>query len=104
MTCEQNELQRIEQELMDVRYVVDGSIGYLHGEIDNLRTFQAAYATADDVSGIADRLYALELVIEGMRESIAAELTDKLKECLKFMPETINKEDFVEAIDSFLFS
>lgn len=100
MTCGQNELQRIEQELMDVRYVVDGSIGYLRGEIDNLRTSQAAYTTTN----IADRLYALELVIEGMRESIASELTAKLKECLKVMPETINKEDFVEALDNFLFS
>lgn len=97
------DLRDLEEDLQRVSFVLDGDIAAIHTEINNLRRFQTVCSTVDEVAEMKDRLNAIELVLEGLSEVIASEFAKKIKECLASLPEVISKEDFVQALDEFIF-
>lgn len=97
------DLREFEQDFRELSYAVDGGITALQNEVNDLRRIQTIYSTRDDVSTVNNRLTAIELVLEGLSEVIASELAKKIKECFASLPEVISKEDFMQALDEFIF-
>lgn len=97
------DLRELDQDLLKLSYAVDGDITALHYEVDDLRRSQTIYSTKDEVAEVKGRLATVELVLEGLGEVIASEFAKKIKECLASLPEVISKEDFVQALDEFIF-
>ena len=94
-----------EQDQRELAYAVQNDIEALQSEIYDLRATQQLYLIRDEVE---------PMIRNGFAEAINTEHSDivqyivelvfrKLKDIISELPEVISKDDFVDALNEFIF-